>query len=57
MHFVIGKDILPHEYKGAVYNRESAARLRLIGKIFFVLFMVFIARTLQLGLQSNSYRN
>ena len=56
MRFNIGKDILPHEYKGAIYNQEGAARLRLIGKIFTVLFVLFIARTLQLGLQSSDYK-
>lgn len=55
MRFNIGKDILPHEYKGAVYNHESASRLYWIRWAFSFLFVVFIARTLQLGLQSNDY--
>ena len=53
MSFNIGQDVLPHEYKGAIYNRESANRLRWIKFAFVCLFSVFIARTLQLGLQSN----
>lgn len=56
MRFVIGRDILPHEYKGAVFNHESADRLNWIKWAFSVLFVVFVARTLQLGLQSNDYR-
>ena len=53
MSFDIGYDVLPHEYKGAVYNRESANRLRWVKFGFVLMFCVFIARTLQLGLQSN----
>ncbi len=56
MRFTIGKDILPHEYKGAVFNTESADRLHWVRVAFSVLFAVFIVRTLQLGLQSNDYR-
>jgi len=56
MRFDIGKDILPHEYKGAIYNKESAIRLSVVKKIFGFLFVVFIARTLQLGLQSSDYK-
>ena len=56
MKFNVGKDILPHEYKGSIYNHESAARLRWIKWGFSALFVVFVARTLQLGLQSNDYR-
>ena len=56
MNFEIGKDILPHEYKGAVYNRESAGRLRILKFCFSLLFLCFIVRTVQLGLQSNEYK-
>ena len=56
MRFNIGKDILPHEYKGAVYNREGANRLFWIKRCFLILFCVFIVRTLQLGLQSSDYK-
>ena len=56
MRFNIGKDILPHEYKGAIYNQESANRLRYIGYVFMFFFGLFIARTLQLGLQSSDYK-
>jgi cell division protein FtsI (penicillin-binding protein 3) len=56
MRFDIGQDILPHEYKGAIYNKESAGRLRWISRVFIVLFVIFGIRTLQLGLQSSDYR-
>ena len=56
MRFNIGQDILPHEYKGEIYNRESALRLRWIMVGFVCLFGIFIARTLQLGLQSNDIK-
>ncbi len=56
MRFVIGKDILPHEYKGSVYNYESASRLHWVKVGFSFLFAMFVLRTLQLGLQSNDYR-
>lgn len=56
MRFTIGKDILPHEYKGAVFNTESAQRLNWVRGAFSVLFVIFVARTLQLGLQSNDYK-
>lgn len=55
MRFVIGKDILPHEYKGAVFNHESASRLRWVRLIFSILFAIFIARTLELGLRRNDF--
>ena len=57
MNFNIGKDILPHEYKGAVFNRDSAERLHIIKIVFTLLFFCFIVRTFQLGLQHNAYRN
>ena len=53
--FDIGRDILPHEFKGAVYNRDSASRLRIIRGIFAFVFLGFIVRTFQLGLQSSDY--
>ena len=56
MRFNIGKDILPHEYKGAIFNHESASRLRWVRGVFSFVFVIFIARTLQLGLQSSDYR-
>ncbi len=56
MRFNIGQDVLPHEYQGEIYHRESAVRLRWIMIVFTVLFGVFIARTLQLGLQSNDIK-
>ena len=56
MRFNIGQDILPHEYKGEIYHRESATRLRWVMVCFTVMFGVFVARTLQLGLQSNDIK-
>ena len=53
MRFNLGQDILPHEYKGEIYNRESAPRLRWVLYGFSALFILFSARTLQLGLQNN----
>lgn len=56
MRFNIGKDILPHEYKGAVFNHESADRLRWVRFGFVLLFGLFVTRTLQLSLQSSDYK-
>jgi len=55
MKFNIGKDILPHEYKGEIYNRDSANRLRIVGWFFTCLFCAFVIRTIQLGLQHSDY--
>ena len=52
MKFCIGHDVLPHEYKGAVYNQDSLGRLRFLRSAFIVVFSVFVLRTLNLGLQS-----
>lgn len=56
MKFNIGYDVLPHEYKGIMYNRDSVGRLRFLRMAFMFVFAVFIVRTLQLGLQQNSVR-
>ena len=56
MRFNLGQDVLPHEYKGEIYNRESATRLRWIMAGFSVMFAVFAIRTLELGLQSNDIK-
>ena len=56
MRFNIGQDVLPHEYQGEIYHRESAGRLRWIMVGFTLMFGIFIARTLQLGLQSNDIK-
>ena len=53
MSFVIGKDILSHEYKAAVYNHDCVVRLRLIRKLFIWVCLIFMIRTIQLGLQNN----
>ncbi len=52
MKFDIGHDILPHEYKGTVYNNDCVGRLRFLRGAFIFVFSVFILRTVQLGLQS-----
>lgn len=52
MRFNIGQDVLPHEYKGAVYNHDSVGRLRFLRGAFIFVFSIFILRTMQLGLQS-----
>lgn len=57
MKFCIGHDVLPHEYKGAVYNQDSLGRLRFLRSAFIVVFSVFILRTLHLGLQSTMIQN
>lgn len=56
MRFNIGQDVLPHEYQGEIYHMESAVRLRWIMFCFTAMFCIFIARTLQLGLQSNDIK-
>lgn len=53
MKFNIGNDILPHEYKGAIYNHDCSVRLNFLRNLFAIVFAVFIIRTLQLGLQNN----
>ena len=53
MKFNIGHDILPHEYKGAIYNHECTGRLRFLRNFFVVMFCAFVCRTIQLGLQNN----
>ena len=55
MRFNIGRDILPHEYKGAVYNHDSLSRLRFLRNFFALMFLIFVGRTIQLGLQNNDY--
>lgn len=57
MKFNIGNDILPHEYKGAIYNKDSADRLRIVGWLFSFIFFAFIARTVQLGLQQPDFKH
>jgi len=53
MKFNIGFDILPHEYKGAIYNHACLGRLRFLRNFFAVVFLIFAFRTIQLGLQNN----
>lgn len=57
MKFNIGQDVLPHEYKGTVYNHDSVGRLRFLRGAFIFIFSVFIVRTFQLGLQNTSIRH
>lgn len=55
MNFIVGKDVLPHEYSGCVYNSNSAKRLMVLKKVAFWLFIVFGLRTLQLALEPSEY--
>ncbi len=57
MSFNIGHDILPHEYKASVYNHDCALRLRFVRKLFMWACLVFMFRTVQLGLQNNVIGN
>ena len=53
MKFNVGHDVLPHEYKGTVYNHDSVGRLQFLRFAFAFVFGVFVIRTLQLGLQQS----
>lgn len=57
MNFNIGKDILQHEYRDAVYNKQSANRLKVVRGLVVLAFCVFMARTIQLSLQENECCN
>lgn len=56
MRFNIGHDVLPHEYKGAIYNHNCSQRLIVLRGLVAFVFCVFIVRTIQLGLQNNDIR-
>ena len=55
MSFLIGKDILKHDYRGSTYDDHRAGRLKFLQKAFCFLFAVFAARTLQLAMQQSDY--
>ena len=54
--FEIGHDILKHKIKDVRVPRENSRRLSFVYFLFFVLFGLFIARTLYLGLCGNDIR-
>ena len=56
MSFIVGKDVLPHEYNTArVYNNNTAVRLKWLMWFVMVLFALFTVRTLQLALEPSEY--
>ena len=55
--FNVGQDILNHKLKDVHLPRENSRRLSFIYFIFYVLFGVFIARTMYLGLSGNDVHN
>ena len=49
--FEVGKDILKHGFSGARGEVVGRKRLRVMYTAFLIAFMIFIGRTLQLGIQ------
>lgn len=49
--FDVGRDIFKHGFTGAPGNATGHKRLRIIYSLFVLAFVVFAARTLQLGIQ------
>jgi len=49
--YEIGKDVLPHEYRGTEYSRCSAFWLRLISYIFAGILALCVLKTLKLGIE------
>ena len=49
--FEIGKDIFKHGFSGARCDGVGRKRLGVIYKFFVVAFVIFIGRTIQLGIQ------
>ena len=49
--FEVGKDIFKHGFSGARGEATGRKRLRVMYRVFFIAFMIFIGRTLQLGIQ------
>lgn len=49
--FEVGKDIFKHGFSGARGETTGRKRLRVMYRVFFIAFMIFIGRTLQLGIQ------
>ncbi len=49
--FEIGRDIFKHGFKGGAANIAGRRRLRVVYAFFCAAFLLFVARTLQLGIQ------
>lgn len=49
--FEVGKDILKYGFTGARGEATGRKRLRVMYTVFLIAFMIFIGRTLQLGIQ------
>ncbi len=49
--FEVGRDIFKHGFRGGTSNVAGRGRLRFIHFLFILAFALFIARTLQLGIQ------
>jgi cell division protein FtsI (penicillin-binding protein 3) len=55
MRFIVGKDVLPHEYITRVYNNNTAARLKFLRTCVLWVCVGFGLRTLQLALEPSEY--
>ena len=49
--FEVGKDIFKHGFSGVRGEATGRKRLRVMYTVFLIVFMIFIGRTLQLGIQ------
>lgn len=49
--FEVGKDILKHGFAGAQNDETTRSRLRIVYYLFLIAFVLFVGRTLQLGIQ------
>ena len=49
--FEVGKDIFKHGFSGVRGEATGRKRLRVMYTVFLIAFMIFIGRTLQLGIQ------
>lgn len=49
--FEVGKDIFKHGFNGVVADVNARRRLRFVYSLFVIAFVIFIARTLYLGIQ------
>ena len=49
--FEVGKDIFKHGFSGVRGEATGRKRLRVMYTAFLIAFMIFIGRTLQLGIQ------
>ena len=55
MRFIVGKDVLPHEYITRVYNNNTASRLKFLRTCVLWVCVGFGLRTLQLALEPSEY--